>query len=497
VWNQYGGLGVRAFSGGNTYTTTTSGAGYTANLPPGNYQFSVESYVGAQSTAFFSFYTTSVVQVTSNATVPVAVTFPALHMVTGSVTGTSTTAGMFVLSDITGSGSYGYGVAGSSTYTIPAPAGTYQIVYAVNWQSGGPYIANLGTVTVGDADIAGPDIVIPTSANLSGTVHFPDTPPTSTTVRARNRDGINAQAFAFDTRTVTATSAGTYQNLPLTPGDSYSMSLTYSIGTMTTAQGIDCGATSATGAFLADAYYSGGATMTTAATIDTSHLTIPAPASLFATYRYWSGTGDGTFYTLPNLTPGKTYTVTLYFADAYTAPGGRVFDILINGQTVESGFDISATAGLGVAIDKSYDVEANSNGQIIIAYHRITGSPKMDGLAVQGGLMSSVAQGTISYSPPLDNPITVNSDTTYDFITPIPAAISMVTISGKVKDPAGNAVSGATVSATSSLLTGPTATGASFTSAASTVAGTATTDTSGNYSIKVVPGSDYTLTIVK
>jgi hypothetical protein len=492
VWSQYGGLGVRALSAGNTYTTTSSGSNYTTNLPPGNYQFSVESYVGGQSTAFFSFYTTNMVQITSNATIPVPVTFPALHMVTGSVTGTSTTAGMFVLSDITGSGSYGYGIAGGSAYSIPAPAGTYQIVYAVNWQGLGPYIANLGTVTVEDADITGPDIVIPTSVNLAGTVNFPDTPPTSTTIRAKNRDGINAQAYAFDTRTVTATSAGTYQNLPVTPGDSYDMSLAYSIGTMTTAQGIDCGATTGTGGFLADAYYTGGATMTTAATIDTSKLTIPAPAGVFSSYRYWSGTDtSGTMYTIPNLTPGQTYSITLYFSDAYSSgAGARVFGITLNGQTVESSFDIIAAAGKGVAIDKTYSVEANSSGQIIIGYIRITSSPKIEAFSLQGGLSTAVTQGTVSYTPPLNNPISVDSDTTYDFTTPVPAALSMVTISGKVTDPSGAAVSGATVSATSSQLNGAT-TGASFTST------NATTDTSGNYSIKVVPGGDYTLTFAK
>jgi hypothetical protein len=493
VWSQYGGLGVRALSAGNTYTTTSSGANYTANLPPGNYQFSVESYVGGQSTAFFSFYTSNVVQITGNATVPIAVAFPTLYTVTGSVSGTSTTAGMFVLSDVTGSGSYGYGVAGGSTYSIPAPAGTYQISYAANWQAGAPYVSNLGTVTIVDANITGPDIVVPpTSVNLSGTVQFPDAPPTSTTIMAKNTKGVNAQAFAFDTRTVTATSAGTYLNLPLTPGDSYGMSLAYSVGTMSTAGGINCGG-SATGTFLADAYYSGGATMTTAATINTSNLAIPAPAAVFASYRYWSSTTagvSGTMYTIPNLTPGKTYTVTLFFADAYTAAGGRVFDITLNGQTVESSFDIAATAGKAVAIDKSYSVAANSSGQIIIGYITRTGSPKMDGFTVQGGLEVAVSQGTVSYTPPLDNPISVNSDATYDFTTPVPAVPSMVTISGKVTDTAGTAVSGATVSATSSQLTGAT-TGASFTST------NATTATDGTYSLKVLPGRRYTLTITK
>jgi len=111
---------------------------------------------------------------------------------------------------------------------------------------------------------------------------------------------------------------------------------------------------------------------------------------------------------------------------------------------------------------------------------------------------STTASGTISYSPPLNNPVAISGDTTYSFTMPgIGSAPTLVTLSGKVTDPGGNAVSGVTVSATSSLLTGATATGTSYTNAASTVAGTATTDTSGNYSIKVVPGTDYTLTFTK
>jgi hypothetical protein len=108
------------------------------------------------------------------------------------------------------------------------------------------------------------------------------------------------------------------------------------------------------------------------------------------------------------------------------------------------------------------------------------------------GTGSTATAGTVNYTPVTNNPFTVNSDSTYDFTLPgIPAAPSLVTISGTVTDNAGAAVSGVTVTATSNYLTGATAPGVSYTSA------TATTSTTGAYSLMVVPGTDYTLSFVK
>jgi hypothetical protein len=49
---------------------------------------------------------------------------------------------------------------------------------------------------------------------------------------------------------------------------------------------------------------------------------------------------------LGGFTPGSSRNVTLYFVEHFwTAPGKRVFDVIINGNRVLSGFDIFADAG--------------------------------------------------------------------------------------------------------------------------------------------------------
>jgi beta-galactosidase len=64
-----------------------------------------------------------------------------------------------------------------------------------------------------------------------------------------------------------------------------------------------------------------------------------------------------------------TYTVTLKFAELYLSqPGGRIFNVAINGQTVLSNFDVVAAAGGGLtAVDRSFTVDV-SNGQIVIEF---------------------------------------------------------------------------------------------------------------------------------
>jgi hypothetical protein len=65
--------------------------------------------------------------------------------------------------------------------------------------------------------------------------------------------------------------------------------------------------------------------------------------------------------------PAGTATVTLKFAEIeQTAPGQRVFDVAINGQTVLHDFDIFAEAGgANVALDKTFTVPV-IDGQVYV-----------------------------------------------------------------------------------------------------------------------------------
>ncbi len=138
----------------------------------------------------------------------------------------------------------------------------------------------------------------------------------------------------------------------------------------------------ASGTFVADAYFSGGSTYSVTTAVDTSQLsgTIP-PQSVLQTERY----GEFT-YTIPGLTAGNAYAVTLYFDEVYwTAAGQRTFNVAINGATVLSAFDIFAAAGgTARAISRTFNTTANASGQVVVQFSRAGGpdNPKVCGITV-------------------------------------------------------------------------------------------------------------------
>jgi hypothetical protein len=136
---------------------------------------------------------------------------------------------------------------------------------------------------------------------------------------------------------------------------------------------------SATGSFGADAFFTGGTAVSTTAAIDTSLVSNPAPQSVYQTERY----GDFT-YTIPNLTPGATYTVRLHFAEIYWgAAGQRVFNVKINGSQVLTNFDIFATAGgKNKAIAENFTTTADINGQITINFISVVNYAKISGIEI-------------------------------------------------------------------------------------------------------------------
>jgi hypothetical protein len=63
-----------------------------------------------------------------------------------------------------------------------------------------------------------------------------------------------------------------------------------------------------------------------------------------------------------------TYTVTLYFAEIYfNAPGQRVFNVSIEGQTVLQNFDIWAVAGQFAAVQRTFVVTVTDGVLNIVA----------------------------------------------------------------------------------------------------------------------------------
>src|SRR5262249_43027574 len=104
---------------------------------------------------------------------------------------------------------------------------------------------------------------------------------------------------------------------------------------------ISSGSLVGTNNFVQDTGFSAGATNAYPDVIDVSGVTDPAPQGVYRTERWAPFT-----YTIPNLTPGASFTVRLHFAEtAFSGNGQRAFNVAINGASVLANYDIFAGAG--------------------------------------------------------------------------------------------------------------------------------------------------------
>ena len=142
---------------------------------------------------------------------------------------------------------------------------------------------------------------------------------------------------------------------------------------------IDTGSSSAVAPFGADQFFSGGTARTVTNTITTAGVTNAAPAAVYQTERFGTTT-----YTITGLTASASYTVRLHFAELFqTAAGKRVFNVLINGTTVLSNFDIFATAGAAFkAVVRDFTATANASGQIVINFNTVTDNATIEGIEI-------------------------------------------------------------------------------------------------------------------
>ncbi len=148
---------------------------------------------------------------------------------------------------------------------------------------------------------------------------------------------------------------------------------------------IGSGQAGAVGPYTADVNSAGTSMGTDSVThsIDLSGVAFqsPAPAAIYQGERY----GASFAYTLPNLTPGKTYTLRLHFAETYyTTIGGREFNVLINGKQVLTNFDIVAAAGAGFKANiQTFPATATSQGTIVLQFTKgLADWPKVCGIEV-------------------------------------------------------------------------------------------------------------------
>lgn len=81
--------------------------------------------------------------------------------------------------------------------------------------------------------------------------------------------------------------------------------------------------------------------------------------------------------------PNGTYTLTMKFAELYwTAPGKRVFNIVVNGQTVVQNFDeFAAAGGRFIAVDRSVPVTV-STGLIDLQLVQVIDLPTISAIQI-------------------------------------------------------------------------------------------------------------------
>jgi hypothetical protein len=126
--------------------------------------------------------------------------------------------------------------------------------------------------------------------------------------------------------------------------------------------------------FSRDIYNSGGTSWTTGTTIDIS-ASNAAPAAVYAARRYGNLT-----YTIPST---GTNIVRLHFAEVSVGPGGRQFNVAINGQQVLTNFDIAAIAGNAKALVRDFIAVPDASSNIVIAFAAgAVNQPEVCGLEV-------------------------------------------------------------------------------------------------------------------
>jgi fibronectin type 3 domain-containing protein len=141
---------------------------------------------------------------------------------------------------------------------------------------------------------------------------------------------------------------------------------------------ISCGGT-ATGTWVADKDFTGGATSGTSNAISTTGVTNPAPQEVYQHNRYGNFT-----YAITGLTAGASYTVRLHFAEEYwTTAGSRVFNVVIDGTQVLTNFDILATAGGEYkAVVEQFTQTVPSSGTLTIQFVTVKDNAQVNGIEI-------------------------------------------------------------------------------------------------------------------
>jgi beta-glucanase (GH16 family) len=213
-----------------------------------------------------------------------------------------------------------------------------------------------------------------TDANLTYNVFRSTTPGAEHSISNTNMSNMIATGVSGTSFTDVLLSPGTiyYYEVTATSQASGESALSNeaaasvpSTGTNVQAIAISSGSLVGTNNFVQDTGFSGGGSNAYPDVIDVSGVANPAPQSVYRTER-WAPFS----YTIPNLSPGASFTVRLHFAEtAFAAAGQRAFNVAINGTPVLTNYDIFADAGAEFkATEKVFTATADTTGKIVIAF---------------------------------------------------------------------------------------------------------------------------------
>jgi cellulase/cellobiase CelA1/aryl-phospho-beta-D-glucosidase BglC (GH1 family) len=262
---------------------------------------------------------------------------------------------------------------GASTVTITGTSGslseTTNISLTITAVAGPSFTlsASPASVSVAPGSSVTSTITVTPLNGFTGAVSY-----TASTLPA----GVTA-SFSGNVLTLAAsTSAASGASTVTITGTSGSLSATAPITLTVTLTGqldIDCGG-AASGTWVADEDFDVGTASVHTNAVGTALLTgtIP-PQAVLQSERYNTGTFT---YTIPGLTAGGSYNVTLYFVESYvTGAGQREFNVLIGPTSssltqVLTNFDVYAAAGNAqwVAVEKTFPATASSSGQVVIQF---------------------------------------------------------------------------------------------------------------------------------
>ena len=162
------------------------------------------------------------------------------------------------------------------------------------------------------------------------------------------------------------------------------------------------------GSWLADSYQTpvykqGAGSLTFPDPVDTSHVTNPAPQAVYQSMAYATNGYDRLSYTLP--VPDGTYTIRLDFAESQVnTVGYRTFDIRLQGQTVESSYDVVADAGAWhTATALSFTVIAAGGTGILLELVSVKQQAILSGIELTQVNPSGAAAPTASLALSMDD----------------------------------------------------------------------------------------------